>query len=578
MVRHNGQLRSTSWNEALDRAAAALRDARRDHGPESILHYRSGGSLGILKHASDLMFARFGPVTVKRGDICSGAGEAAQEIDFGVADSNTVEDLDHSPLIIVWGKNPHTSGVHLLPRLKAAKARGAKIVGIDPVRTRMAGLSDIFLQVRPGADYAVAMAMLRHLFERHREDPSASTYCDHVDTVRRMAFEKSLEAWANDADVPAELLAQVADLYGATKPAAILVGWGLGRRKNGGATVRALDALGALSGNVGVSGGGVSYYMARRTAYDVDFGVDVPPPPRTLAEARLGEEIENAEPPVRVVWVTAGNPVAMLPDSERVQRALTKTFTIVVDTHPTDTTDVADIVLPTRTLLEDEDLLGAYGNHYLRASRPALEAPPDVRHELAIWQGLAERLDLGEVMAGSINDWKRRATRRLEAAGVPVERIEKGPVHNPFAPKVLFADRVFRTDSKRAALLNQPAAPPAFEASAPFPMSLLAVSTPEAQSSQWTGRAPSGPPDVHVHPDAAAGIADGAVGRLVSQLASLQVRVRHDATLRPDVALMAKGGQLRDGQCPNILIRAIETDIGGGAAYYDEGVRLERIG
>ncbi|MEW6283361.1 MAG: molybdopterin-dependent oxidoreductase, partial [Candidatus Eremiobacterota bacterium] len=149
--------RPVSWDAALDAAAENLLRFRRESGPESILHYRSGGSLGILKTLSDLLFDRFGPVAVKRGDICSGAGEAAQELDFGLCDSHDLFDLHNSRSILVWGKNVHTSGVHLLPVLLEARRRGARLAGVDVVRTRVAELCERFVQPRPGGDFALAM-------------------------------------------------------------------------------------------------------------------------------------------------------------------------------------------------------------------------------------------------------------------------------------------------------------------------------------------------------------------------------------------------------------------------------------
>src|SRR6185295_8558721 len=150
--------------------------------------------------------------------------------------------------------------------------------------------------------------------------------------------------------------------------------------------------------------------------------------------------------------------VSMLPDSGSVRAAFERSdFNVVVDTHPTDTTDVAHLVLPTLTLLEDSDLLGAYGNHWLRVSEPAL-APPGgraasngdprehgehgdgPRHELHILQGLAARLGLADVLAGSVEDWKRRLLARLAPAGVGLERLREGPARNPFVEPVLFAD------------------------------------------------------------------------------------------------------------------------------------------
>ncbi len=586
MVRRakGGPLEPIGWDEALDLAARRLRTIRDESGPEAILHYVSGGSLGILKAAASLLFERFGPVTIKRGDICSGAGEAAQEQDFGVSESHDLFDLAHSATIVLWGKNPHVTGVHLLPVLRQAREAGAVLVGIDPIRTRAAELCDLFLQPRPGADAAVAFGMARWAFDHDANDAKAPDYCENHAAYRALVEGHTVEQWAAQADVPSADLERAAELYATRGAANIQVGWGLGRRGNGSATVRALDALGAVTGNLGVPGGGVSYYFGRRTAFDLDFigGVDVAP--RSFPESRLGPEWLGADPPVRAAWITAGNPVAMLPESDTVAAAVEGTeFVVVVDTHPTDTTDRADLVLPTLTLLEDDDVLGAYGHHLLRESR-AVVAPPagpsgaapsaagGPRHELTILQGLAERLGVGAELAGSVDDWKRRVTATLDGAGAGLEAMRAGPVRNPFAVTCLFADRSFPTPSGKACLIDVlPADPAATDAE--YPLLLLATSTSKAQSSQWSV-APSGLPEVTVHPESSAGADPGGRARLQSRVGALEVVVRHDAGVRRDVALMAKGGMLRDGRCANQLVRARETDAGGGACFYDEAVRL----
>jgi len=573
LVRRAGRLVTVDWDEALALAADRLVAARRDHGPGSILHYRSGGSLGMLKAVVDLFFERFGPVAVKRGDICSGAGEAAQELDFGVAESHDLHDLVHARTILLWGKNPHVSSVHLLPVLREAMRRGATLVGIDPVRTKAAGLCHLFLQVRPGADADLSFGIARWLFDRGLVPDEALARCDHVDAYREIVHARDVAGWARRADVDVADLERVAALYGEERPSALLVGWGLARRGNGAATVRALDALGAVSGNLGVPGGGVSYYFGRRAPFDLDFVRGRAAAPRTFSEVRLGEELLGAEPPVELVWITAGNPVSMLPDSGRVRAALERTpFVVVVDTHPTDTTDVADLVLPTLTLLEDSDVLGAYGNHWVRASEPAVAPPDGPRHELHLVQDLATRVGLGDVLAGSVDDWKRRVTRRLAARGAGLDAMRAGPVRRPDAEPVLFADGSVPTPSGRVQLLASPPGAPA-RPTPDHPLLLLAVSTPRAQSSQWSVE-PAGPAPVRVHPRAAAGLADGAPAVLESRVGRLEVLVRHDEGVRPDVALMEKGGMLRQGRCANVLLRAVETDHGGGGALYDEPVRL----
>lgn len=574
LLRRGDTLVPVSWDEALDVAAERLLRIRAESGPAAIFHYRSGGSLGLLKLVVDYFFELFGPVTIKRGDICSGAGDAAQQLDFGEEDSHDLFDLEQARHILLWGKNVAVSGPHLIPVLRRARERGARLVLIDPVHHRTVGLCERFIQLRPAGDFALAMAVAQVLFQRGWVDPEAERYCDHLDRFGALCQSRTLSDWCQEADVTPEeaidLAARLSD-----RPAAILVGWGMARRRIGGAIVRALDALGAISGNLGISGGGVSYYFKRRGAFDTSFVRGAAVAPRTVCEPLLGAEVlRMADPPIRAIWVTAGNPVAMLPESLTVQEALrTREFVVVVDSFLTDTARLAHLVLPTTTLLEADDLLGAYGHHYLGVARPVVPPPEGVRSDLEIVQALAARVGLGDALAGDAAAWKRRLLApKLGPHGVTLEDLERGAVRNPLAPRILFADRTFPTPTGRVNLICE--APPAGPAPPPdYPLWLLSLSTEWSQASQWA-RPVHGPAQVTVHPAAAGGLPDGALARLESQVSSMIVRVRHDPRQRRDVAIVPKGGHLRDGRCANALIRAATTDLGEGGALYDERVRI----
>jgi anaerobic selenocysteine-containing dehydrogenase len=583
LLRKGGELAPVGWDEALDFIAERLTSIRRESGPAAIFHYRSGGSLGLLKTLCDYFFERFGPVTIKRGDICSGAGDAAQMTDFGAEDSNDLFDLLNARNILLWGKNVYVSSPHTLPVLRQARARGAGLVLVDPVHHRTAGLCERFIQPRPGGDFALAMAVARLLWERGWVDPDAARFCDGLDGLRALAERESVATWCQRADVAVEEAEDLAERLGPGKPTAILVGWGMGRRTVGGAIVRALDALCAISGNLGIAGGGVSFYYKRRAAFDLGFIRGLEAAPRSVCEPLFGPEVLAAsDPPIRALWVTAGNPVAMLPQSDTVAEAVrTRELSVVVDPFLTDTARLATVVLPTTTLLEDDDVMGAYGHHYVGESRPVVPPPPGVMTDLEIMQALAARVGLAEVMAGSARQWKQRLIQgTLGPHGLSLDDFASGAVRSPLAAKVMFADRRFSTPSGRVNLVGEDAIPPAAlqpPAVPPeFPLLLMALSTDRSQSSQWS-RKSEGPPALTVHPSAAPGIADGELARLESARATLVVRVVHDPAQRPDVALAAKGGHLRDGQCLNILIGARTTDIGEGGALYDERVRLRPL-
>ena len=576
MVRRNNQLEPASWEAALGLIARKLIEVRAESGPEAIFHYRSGGSLGILKHLTDLFFDQFGPCTTKIGDICSGAGEAAQLLDFGVSDSNDLFDLLNSKHIVLWGKNPKVSNVHLVPVLNDARKQGAEVVSIDPLQYKSSNLADCSIQLRPGGDYELAMAVARVLFDTGRVAAKAGEFCDNFDEYRALVHRHDVADWARQCDVSETDVRQLADRF-AAGPTAILVGWGMQRRQRGGAIVRALDALCAISGNLFCPGGGVSFYFARRKAFQA-FGPTVTPP-RTIREPLLGRDL--LDNPVRVMWVTAGNPVSMLPDSNLVAEAIDATeFVVVVDCLMTDTVRRADVVLPIPTLLEDSDLLGAYGHHWIAESRPVVAAPPGVRHEVRIFQDLARRVGLHSYPQESIDQLKRQALSMMAGQGAGLDSLRRdGAIRSPLANPVLFgAGRVLTSNGRVQLLTEQPAdvqveAPPAADG-ASEPLWLFSNSTEKSQGSQWAGRGLVERSWIVVHPDALPNVAAGAVVRVTSATGEIEAELRHDPEQRRDVAIMPKGGQFDRGHSANVLIAARATDVGLGAAYLDCLVRV----
>lgn len=578
LVRGPSGLVPATWDDALGLIAAKLTQVRAESGPAAIFHYRSGGSLGILKQLADLFFDQFGPCTGKIGDICSGAGEAAQIHDLGTSDSNDLFDLLHSRHIILWGKNPAVSNVHLVPVLKQAAARGTSLVLIDPIHHKSQALATERIVPAPGRDFELAMAIARALFDAGAIDPRAREHCDGFDAFRALVAKRSVAEWAHLADVQEEQARSLARRF-ADGPTAILVGWGMQRRQRGGAIVRALDALAALSGNLFRSGGGVSFYFKRRKAFRA-FGPTVEHP-RVVREPLLGHDLLQAkDPPIRVLWVTAGNPVAMLPDSATVARAIERTeFVVVADCLMTDTARRAHVVLPVPTLLEDSDLLGAYGHHWLGESRPVVPAPPEVKHEVHIFQELAQRVGLASYPQQSLDDLKRHALADVAGQGASLEALRAGPVRSPVAGPLLFpAQRVFTPNGRVQLLTEAPPEPeidpPPAAAGASAPLWLFSNSTEKSQASQWVGKGLGERIWCAVHPDAVPGVRDGAHVRLVSARGSLAAVLRHDAQQRVDVAVVPKGGHFDVGQSANALIAARATDLGLGAAYLDCLVRI----
>jgi hypothetical protein len=203
---------------------------------------------------------------------------------------------------------------------------------------------------------------------------------------------------------------------------------------------------------------------------------------------------------------------------------------------------------------------------------PVVPRPDNVRSDLEIVQALAARVGLADALAGDARAWKRRFLSKLEARGITLERLEtEGAMRHGFVTSRVFEGRKFPTATGRANLVTE--APPLQAPTSTFPLFLMSVSTSRSQASQWADPL-EGALEVTVHPDC--GIADGALARLESEHGSLEVCVRHDANQRRDVALVPKGGRVRDGRCANTLIGARLSDHGEGAALC-ERVRLVSV-
>ncbi len=573
LVRRDGELRPASWDQALDLCARELLRIRDQSGPAAILHYLGGGSLGILEALSNLLFDAFGPVTTTRGSVCDGAGQAAQRADFGDCDASDPQDLQHARTIVLWGKNPSISSPHLLPLLHHARQRGASIVLVDPIRHRTASLCDEVIQPRPGGDLALALGAARVAFDRGWAHPDAPSWCDYLPEYRAVAERHTASQWAEQAGVPHAQLFDLASRIAQSGPTTIFVGWGMQRRSIGGAIVRAIDALAAVTGNLGVPGAGVSFYFKRRAAFDSSIFRTTRPAPRSVREPLLARDIlAAADPPIRAVWISCANPVAMLPDSRATAAALaSRELLVVVDSFLTDTAKCATVVLPSATFLEQDDLVGAYGHPYLGVVRPAVPPPDGVRTDLSIAQALAARLGLSTWLEGAPRDWMQRAL-----GPIALDRLERGALRNPVAPTVAFAGRAFPSATGRVNLLHElpPAAP---SAPADRPLLLMALSVPAAQCSQWSPSEPHEQLVARVHPRSCAGLPDGSPAMLRSATGELRVRVRHDESVREGVVVVPKGGSPALGRGANSLIAARLTDIGEGAALYEEPVRIEAL-
>jgi anaerobic selenocysteine-containing dehydrogenase len=191
----SGRFDRVGWDEALDLLAARMREVRDRWGGEAILPFSYGGSNGLVTHdmTDAVLWRRFGTSRLAR-TVCAAPTGAANQALYGKMPGVTYADYVHARLIVLWGVNPSTTGIHLVPSVREARRRGARLVVIDPRATPLAHGADLHLAVRPGTDLVVALAVHRHLFDQGLADEGfLAAYAAGADRLRERAHPWPLE-------------------------------------------------------------------------------------------------------------------------------------------------------------------------------------------------------------------------------------------------------------------------------------------------------------------------------------------------------------------------------------------------
>ncbi|MBM3790416.1 MAG: hypothetical protein FJW35_08710, partial [Acidobacteria bacterium] len=348
--------RRITWDEALDTIADRLGRYRRAPGPQSVLYYTGSGTKGLLNSVGMAFWRLLGGCTTTYGDLCWPAGLEATRLTLGENKHNAPWDLVNSRLIVLWGKNSAETNVHQMPFVEQAVESGARLIVIDPRRTESAERAELLIQPRPGTDGALALALAHLLIRNGAID--GEFVRKHV--LGYPEFERMVRSctpeWAGEVtDVPAGYIARLAEYFGSTKPATICAGFGMQRYSNSGQTMRAIIALLAITGNIGLPGAGWQFANLQSHIFDaVRDPLAFYPPEQpdgvvrvSVSTARLGVDVlATRDPELKMVWVERGNPVAQNPETHTVLRAFRSLeFRVVVDQFMTDTAREADIVL-----------------------------------------------------------------------------------------------------------------------------------------------------------------------------------------------------------------------------------------
>ena len=612
-----GRFEPVSWDDALSEIAERLSGIMRSpDGPQAILPYSYAGTMGMLQGSSmDRRF--FHAIGASRLDrtICSMAGTVGMRMTVGANIGADVEGIPQSDLVILWGTNTLTSNPHMWPFVLRARENGARIIAIDPIRTRTAAQCDEWIGIRPGTDAALALGMMHVVFARGAEDRAFMTqYTLGEPELRNRVAEYPPERVSAITGLPVDTVVALGERYAQSSAAFIRVNYGLQRHAGGGMAVRTIACLPAVMGHWRRPGGGVNLSTSANFAFNKQAleRPDLGPQTRTINMIRLGDALTTPDagvggPPVKALVVYNSNPAAVAPDRNAVLRGFAREdlFTVVLEHFQTDTADWADIVLPATTQLEHWDVHLAYGHHYVSLNQPSIAPLAGAKPNTQIFRELAARMGLHDpCFADDDQTLIRQAlhTTSEKFTGVSFERLrEQGWMRlNVPTPYLPFADGKFLTPSGKCEFYSErlkemgldpvPTFIPPYESPERDPMlvkrfPLTLISSPAHQFLNTTFvnvdnlRRSAKHPECILHPADAErrGIAHGMRVAIHNDRGAFTASAKVDAGIREGVVWAPSiwwGKLTEDGANANQTTSQRETDMGHGPVFYDNQVEV----
>lgn len=641
MIKKQGKFERVSWDEALDLIIRKIREALEQYGPLSIFHNYDSGSELLTKNLDIRFFNALGGSTRVSGSLCWGGGIAAQTYDFGGLMQNDVEDLVNAKGIVLWGRNAGDTNSHTVPFIKKALSHGGKMAVVNPLRTGLDGMADLVIRPRPGTDGALALGAARYLIEQGLIDKEfIQKYTFGFEEFCRAVEDFTPERVRDIAGIEEEQMKGLALFYSKSTPVTTLLGYGLQRYRGGGNAIRAIDALSALTGNIGKPGAGVCYgHQLHWPVGGHVAGPELARVRRYLDRTNLAREILSAKnPPIKVAFITRSNPMNMNPDTGAMKKALNSVDTLVViDLFMTDTAREADVVLPCTSFFEEENLRANSWSPWIFYCPKIIEPIGESRPDQEIFLELGKRLGLAGFSGLSGKNLLEWAAEPLKAFDIELDELKKaGFVRNPRIPKVAWADKKFKTGSGKFEFYSKKAVEegqyPVATYVSPLcendyknnPLSDLPSSNPlqtfshtkglshnlkhiksegadksqnkdfpyyfitphskfriHSQFQNLTGIKTLHPaPVAFMHPEEAEalGLKEGDPVEIYNDRGKIRAQLSLEPDMRRDVVALESGWDIKSGACANFLTSPVTTEMGESAAFYDCRVGIRKIG
>jgi anaerobic selenocysteine-containing dehydrogenase len=608
-----GKFERISWEQALDEIAARLKPLAATE-PEAILPYSYAGTMGLVQgeSMSSRFFHKIGASLLDR-TICATAGATGYKYTVGASIGTDIEQFQNARLLILWGGNPIASNLHFWTRAQEAKRNGAKLIAIDPYRSLTAEKCHQHIALLPGTDAALALGLMHILVRDDLLDHEyIADYTIGFEELRQRVAEWTPERVAATCGITVEEVEGLAREYGETakrgEPVAIRMNYGVQRVHGGGMAVRNIACLPALVGAWRHAAGGVQLSSSgtfRKNLAALQRPDLLAKQPRTINMTTIGDDLLRPASPefgpqVKAVIVYNSNPLAVAPDSSKVQAGFAREdlFTVVLEHFQTDTADYADIVLPATTQLEHTDAHSAYGHLYMMANNPAIAPMGEAKPNTEIFRLLAARMgfddpcfrDSDDALASVAFvqfDWESLKQKGWQKLEVPDAPFACGNFPTPSGKCEFYSESMKQDglDPLPAYIPNYESAASAPELAAKYPLAMISPPARNFLNSTFVNvqslRATEGEPQLDISPDDAAtrGINHGDMVRIFNDRGSFVCKARVTPKARKGlvVGLSIWWKKLAgDGKNANEVTSQRLTDMGRAPTFYDTLVQVEK--
>ncbi|SFJ97500.1 molybdopterin-containing oxidoreductase family protein [Methylophaga sulfidovorans] len=398
----SGQFERISWDEALDEITNRWKAIIDEYGPHAILPYSYLGNQGLVHglNGGDAFFNKMGATVCER-TFCGEGSCTAWLLTVGPTAGVDPESFVHSKYIIIWGCNSVSTNVHHWHIVRDAQKNGAKVVVIDPYKSKTAKEADWHIAPKPGTDGALAMAMMNVIIEEGLQDQDyINNYTVGFDALAERAKTRTPEWAAAITGVAVEDIRQLAREFATTQPAAIRLGVALERNYGGGQAIRAVSCLPALTGAWRHVGGGALQFPVWEHPYkfDVISRPDLIPQGTPVVNAiQLGRALTGElglDTPIKSMMCWNANPVTQAAETDKIIQGLERDdlFVVSAEHFLSDTALYADIVLPASMGAEMEDMVLSWGHLYLTYNEKCVDSPGEAIPNNEIFRRLAARM------------------------------------------------------------------------------------------------------------------------------------------------------------------------------------------